>query len=122
MVIIMKSLNNKTLDKCMKTILEHQTENNFWSDDELFALCKDLQFTSAVRALEADNNLSVTYDFSGIRGITVTGKGLTYFAVKKEKQRDFIKSFFSQFFTGFLSGVAVTFVCNLLINYFSQNN
>lgn len=122
MVIIMKSLKSKTLDKCMKTILEHQTENNLWSDDELFALCKDFQFISAVRALESNGNLTVTYDFSGIRSISVTGKGLTYFAVKKEKQKDFVKSFFSQFLTGFLSGVAVTFVCNLLIDYFGQKN
>lgn len=113
----MKPLNSKDLDKCMKTILEHRTENVLWSDNELFALCKNLQFASAVRALEADGNLTVNYDFSGICGISVTGKGLTYFTAKKEKQKDFIKSFFSQFLTGFLSDVAVTIVCKFLINY-----
>lgn len=115
--MIMKPLSSKTLDKCMKIVLDHQVENDFWSDEELFALNKDFEFVSSVRALEASGNLTVISDLGGIRGISVTGKGLTYFSVKKEKQRDFVKSFFSQFLTGFLSGIAVTAVCNLLINY-----
>lgn len=116
----MKKLKNKHLDKCMKTILDHMDEYDMWSDNDFVEYCKDADNVNALYTLQAQDNIRVEVSNCEPEYIALTDIGRLYFINKENSRKEFAKSFFNQFATGFLSGGAVAVISTLLVQYLEK--
>lgn len=118
----MLKIKQKHLNKTMNLILNKCPDtDSIWSDDTLAEFCNGTINRNALCILEEQGYIKlITVDGDSISAVVLFPKGLEYFLEIEQKRKEFIKNFFAQFLTGFISGSAVTIMSTILLEYIKQ--
>ena len=118
----MSKIKQKHLNKTMNLILNKCSDiSSIWSDDTLTEYCNDTINKNALYILKEQKYIKlIIVDGDSISAVMLSPKGLEYFLEIEQKRKEFIKNFFAQFLTGFISGSAVTIISTILLEYINQ--
>lgn len=88
----MKILKTVDLDRCMKAVIKNCVNvNEIWSEESLYEFCENHKNSNALRVLAKEEYIKIITDYQdNICFVILLEKGISYFAIKSQKRKEFI--------------------------------